>query len=126
MNEFLVFEDGPSMDITLQWAKYADASDQTSLSRIWGGIHPPADDLPGRYMGLDIGPEAFTEARRYYNGLKSCPADFMPDSTLNFYDVSGFIVRYLAGDLLADMNGDLHLDAMDVMDFLNSYSDGCP
>ena len=77
-------------------------------------------------MGLDIGPEAFTEARRYYNGLKSCPADFMPDSTLNFYDVSGFIVRYLAGDLLADMNGDLHLDAMDVMDFLNSYSDGCP
>ncbi|MBO6739198.1 MAG: vanadium-dependent haloperoxidase [Phycisphaerales bacterium] len=126
MNEFLVFEDGPSMDITLQWAKYADASDQTSLSRIWGGIHPPADDLPGRYMGLEIGPEAFTEARRYYNGLKSCPADFKPDGTLNFYDVSGYIVAYLADDLLADMNGDLQLDAMDVMDFLDAYTGGCP
>ena len=126
MNEFLVFEDGPSMDITLQWAKYADASDQTSLSRIWGGIHPPADDLPGRYMGLEIGPEAFTEARRYYNGLKSCPADFKPDGALNFYDVSGFIVTYLADDLLADMNGDLQLDAIDVMDFLDAYTDGCP
>ena len=126
MNEFLVFEDGPSMDITLQWAKYADASDQTSLSRIWGGIHPPADDLPGRYMGLEIGPEAFTEARRYYNGLKSCPADFKPDGTLNFYDVSGYIVTFLADDLLADMNGDLQLDAMDVLDFLNAYTAGCP
>ena len=126
MNEFLVFEDGPSMDITLQWAKYADASDQTSLSRIWGGIHPPADDLPGRYMGLEIGPEAFTEARRYYNGLKSCPADFKPDGTLNFYDVSGYIVTFLADDLLADMNGDLQLDAMDVLDVLNAYTAGCP
>ena len=50
-NEFLVFEDGPSVDITLQWATYRDASDQTSLSRIWGGIHPPADDIPGRIIG---------------------------------------------------------------------------
>ncbi|MEZ5022882.1 MAG: vanadium-dependent haloperoxidase [Chitinophagales bacterium] len=39
-NEFLVFEEGPSQDITLQWATYRDASDQCSLSRIWGGIHP--------------------------------------------------------------------------------------
>ena len=35
-NEFLVFEEGPSQDITLQWATYRDASDQCSLSRIWG------------------------------------------------------------------------------------------
>ncbi|MGB1216222.1 MAG: MopE-related protein [Saprospiraceae bacterium] len=54
-NEFLVFEEGPSQDITLQWATYKDASDQTSLSRIWGGIHPPADDIPGRFIGQDIG-----------------------------------------------------------------------
>jgi hypothetical protein len=58
-NEFLVFEDGPSMDITLQWATYRDASDQCSLSRIWGGIHPPADDIPGRLIGAVLGVEAF-------------------------------------------------------------------
>ncbi|MEL7221411.1 MAG: MopE-related protein, partial [Bacteroidota bacterium] len=62
-NEFLVFEDGPSEDITLQWATYRDASDQCSLSRIWGGIHPPADDIPGRLMGIEIGLDAFQKAR---------------------------------------------------------------
>ena len=36
-NEYLVFEDGPSENITLQWATYRDASDQCSLSRIYGG-----------------------------------------------------------------------------------------
>jgi hypothetical protein len=68
-NEFLVFEEGPSVDVTLQWATYRDASDQTSLSRIWGGIHPPADDIPGRLMGREIGIEAFQFAERYITGL---------------------------------------------------------
>ena len=58
MNNFLVFENGPSVDITLQWATYRDASDQTSLSRIWGGIHPPADDIHGRKIGMEIAADA--------------------------------------------------------------------
>jgi hypothetical protein len=72
-NEFLVFEEGPSVDITLQWATYQDASDQTSLSRIWGGIHPPQDDLPGRVMGYQIGRNAFALARTYF-GQQRRPA----------------------------------------------------
>lgn len=67
-NEFLVFEEGPSVDVVLQWATYRDASDQTSLSRIWGGIHPPADDLPGRIIGLEIGQDAFELASKYFRG----------------------------------------------------------
>ena len=67
-NNFLVFEDGPSVDMTLEWATYRDASDQCSLSRIWGGIHPPADDLPGRLIGAQIGPVAFELARSYFDG----------------------------------------------------------
>jgi hypothetical protein len=67
-NEFLVFEEGPSVDMTLQWATYKDASEQTSLSRIWGGIHPPADDLPGRLIGAQIGPQAYNLAERYFSG----------------------------------------------------------
>jgi hypothetical protein len=58
-NDFLVFEQGPSMSMTLQWATYQDASDQCSLSRIWGGIHPPADDLPGRTIGKKIAVDSF-------------------------------------------------------------------
>jgi hypothetical protein len=68
MNEFLVFEEGPSADVTLQWATYYDASDQCSLSRIWGGIHPPADDIPGRLMGMVIGPDAFDKAKELFQG----------------------------------------------------------
>ena len=67
--EFLVFESGPSVDITLEWARYIDASDQCSLSRIWGGIHPPVDDAPGRLIGRQIGLDAFAEADRYIQGL---------------------------------------------------------
>ncbi len=65
-NEYLVFEDGPSESLTLQWATYRDASDQCSLSRIWGGIHPPMDDIPGRLIGMEIGPEAVAFAEQFF------------------------------------------------------------
>jgi len=67
-NEFLVFEEGPSQDVVLQWATYRDASDQTSLSRIWGGIHPPADDIPGRFIGQVVAEDAFSFAIPYFEG----------------------------------------------------------
>ena len=67
-NNFLVFEDGPSDEVILQWAKYYDASDQCSLSRIWGGIHPPVDDIPGRLIGDKVGEKAFNLAEKYFDG----------------------------------------------------------
>lgn len=67
-NEFLVFEEGPSVDVILQWATYRDASDQCSLSRIWGGIHPPADDIPGRIIGEEIGVDTYNFALPYFYG----------------------------------------------------------
>lgn len=73
-NQYLVFEDGPSVNVTLQWATYFDASDQCSLSRIWGGIHPPQDDIPGRKMGDKIAPEAFNHAKEYWTGA-ACEAN---------------------------------------------------
>ena len=70
-NDFLVFEEGPSTSFTLQWATYRDASDQTSLSRIWGGIHPPIDDIKGRIIGEKIGVESFNLALQYFSGTLS-------------------------------------------------------
>lgn len=61
-NEFLKFEEGPSETIILQWATYRDASDQCSLSRIWGGIHPPVDDIAGRKIGIKIGDHSYQKA----------------------------------------------------------------
>lgn len=65
-DEFLVFEKGPSKPFHLQWATYQDAADECSISRIYGGIHPPADDIPGRFMGYKIGHQAFDKAMSYF------------------------------------------------------------
>jgi hypothetical protein len=73
--EYLVFEDGPSVDVTLQWATYRDASDETSLSRLWGGIHPPIDDIPGRRMGQAIADDVFALAVTYFNGTATAVDD---------------------------------------------------
>ncbi len=48
-------------------ATYRDASDQYSLSPVWGGIHPPAGDIPGRIMGQKIGIEAFNKVKSYFD-----------------------------------------------------------
>jgi hypothetical protein len=78
-NEFLVFEEGPSEDITLQWAKYYDASDECSLSRIYGGIHPPADDIPGRLMGATMGLDAYERASLFFSGQANTTIAMTPE-----------------------------------------------
>ena len=66
-NSYLVFEEGPSVDMTLQWATYRDAAEQSALSRIWGGIHPPLDDIPGRRIGIEVGTDAYNFAVSYFD-----------------------------------------------------------
>jgi Domain of unknown function (DUF6851) len=61
-------EAGPDRDVTLQWATYYDAADQAGVSRLYGGIHIPADDLTGRVMGSRIGKAAWSKAQGYYGG----------------------------------------------------------
>ncbi|MEX2169214.1 MAG: vanadium-dependent haloperoxidase [Pirellulales bacterium] len=65
----LDFEYGPEADMKLQFATYFDASDQASLSRIYGGIHPPADDFSGRRIGYAVGSAAFARAMNYFAGV---------------------------------------------------------
>jgi hypothetical protein len=80
-NQFLVFEDGPSTDIDLQWATYQDAADESSLSRIWGGIHPPFDDVKGRKIAVLVAEDAFSKAETYFSNV---PGD-------SLFDVPGCI-----------------------------------
>lgn len=65
-DSFLVFEKGPTQDMILEWATYRDAADQCSLSRIWGGIHPPLDDIPGRIAGAAVGGVGFQYAKQLF------------------------------------------------------------
>lgn len=132
-NEFLVFEEGPSESFTLQWATYRDASDQTSLSRIWGGIHPPIDDIRGRIIGDKIGKEAFALAEQYFTGTLSTedvnaqddhivypiPAEhtihvrtpYQESVSLELFSLTG---RLIATQKMVNHNGNLEMDIRDV------------
>ena len=93
-NEFLVFEDGPSQDVILQWASYFDASDQCSLSRIWGGIHPIIDDIPGRVIGSIVGPDAWDQASELFGPVSDCPADLNNDGLVDGSDIGLFFANW--------------------------------
>jgi hypothetical protein len=67
-NYNLGFEQGPSVPMTLQWATYYDAADQAGISRIWGGIHPPIDNLMGRRAGRQVGLDVWALAQKYWDG----------------------------------------------------------
>jgi len=67
-NAYLIFEDGPSQDVHLQWASYFDAADQAGQSRLWGGIHIVADDFDGRSIGYEVGHEAIDVAHTWFDG----------------------------------------------------------
>lgn len=56
--DWLNFEKGPETEVTLQWASYFDAADEAGISRLWGGIHVPADDFAGRVIGAQVGKDA--------------------------------------------------------------------
>jgi hypothetical protein len=64
----LINEAGPTQPITLQWASYYDGADQVGLSRIWGGIHPPADDFAGRRVGAQVGTTVWALVQKFFNG----------------------------------------------------------
>ena len=106
-NEFLVFEDGPSVDVTLQWATFMDASNESALSRIWGGIHPPVDDAPGRKVGKEVGKHAFHFAETIV----------FPDWAMEFGG-DGFLP---SGECLGDFNNDSFVGTDDFLLFLSAF-----
>jgi hypothetical protein len=64
----LLHEDGPTQDVTLQWATYFDAADQAGISRLFMGIHIGPDDTEGRKIGSQCGIDAWQQASRYFEG----------------------------------------------------------
>ena len=56
----------------------------------------------------------------------ACGVDWNDDGSLNFFDVTGFLVDYAAADARADMNQDGQHNFFDVSEFLAAYNAGCP
>ena len=79
----LSFENGPSQPVELQCATYYDASDQAGLSRLWGGIHPPADDLIGRRTGAQCGSNVWDLAQKYFDGSITNAPSFVSIQSLS-------------------------------------------
>ena len=115
-DNFLVFEDGPSRSVNLEWATYRDAADQCSLSRIWGGIHPPIDDLRGREIGNIIGRDGFVRAREIFATAPTTIEDITATAVYpNPADCGVFIPYEFAGTLpvqIFRMDGRLLMETM--------------
>jgi hypothetical protein len=58
--------------------------------------------------------------------VNTCPADITQDGSLNFFDVSGFLSAFSAGDPAADFNDDGSFNFLDVSAFLAAFAAGCP
>lgn len=125
-NEYLVFEEGPSVTVTLQWASYYDASDQCSLSRIWGGIHPRVDDIPGRKMGQQIGPRAWDKANEYWLAPDICPWDMNEDGLIDGSDLSSLLADWGACvGCRSDINEDGIVNGLDLAILVSHWGEDC-
>ena len=114
--DFLDFEVGPSEEVTLQWATYFDAADEAGISRLWGGIHVPADDFAGRIMGSTIGEDAFTYAFAHYQAY-TMPGDATGDQAVDLRDFNLLKDRFGSDDWQADFNldGDVGLPDFSIL-----------
>ena len=97
-NNFLAFESGPSESFTLQWATYRDAADQCALSRIWGGIHPPMDDIRARVIGSQVADLAIAayeeEAAALLTPPVVCPEDIDANGNVGTGDLLLLLSKY--------------------------------
>jgi hypothetical protein len=64
----LKIDTGPARRLSLQWATYYDAADAAGISRLYMGIHITPDDLEGRKIGSVCGKQAWSLARRHFDG----------------------------------------------------------
>ena len=136
-DDFLVFEIGPSVDVTLQWATYYDASDQCSLSRIYGGIHPVTDDIRGRQMGIVCGTQAVNLAQAHFDGsinntcgighYGGCLGDLDGDGAQTVEDVLYMLANFgVIGPHPADIDLDDLVGTTDLLILLGIYGCSCP
>jgi len=118
---WLKFEKGPAQPIELQYASYYDAADDAGVSRIYGGIHPRADDLPGRVAGARVGIRAASRAFALFNGLAASP-DFDGDGSVGPPDLTALLAAWGSADGGRDLDGDGVVGVLDLAVVLNEWT----
>jgi hypothetical protein len=118
---WLKFEDGPSEDVMLNWVKFTDLADQAGESRIWGGIHPPIDDCPGRVSGQKVGQRTVARVVALLEGHAVSP-DITGDSVVNVDDLLAVINHWgTCATCPSDINGDGVVDVNDLLAIINNW-----
>ncbi|MDF1810254.1 MAG: GC-type dockerin domain-anchored protein [Phycisphaerales bacterium] len=97
-----------------------------------------AQDLFGRSVSIhlnNIGVGALGDSRFGTNAGAAyvfsvpdgiCPADLTDDGTLNFFDVSEFLIAFSLKEPIGDYNNDGSFDFFDISAFLADFANGCP
>jgi membrane-associated phospholipid phosphatase len=57
--------------VTLSYPTFADAAEASGISRIWGGVHWPADNDRGLELGRKVGENAWRRAQQFVLGAAS-------------------------------------------------------
>lgn len=118
---WLRFENGPSTDVVLQYVSYYDAADDAGISRIFGGIHPRADDLPGRVSGDAIGKRAAARVFALFAGLARSP-DIDADGSVGPADLALLLGAWGGGATSGcDLDGDGAVGPADLAILLGSW-----
>jgi hypothetical protein len=57
--------------VTLDYPTFASAAEASGMSRIWGGVHWPADNEHGQELGRKVGENAWQRAQQFVLGTAS-------------------------------------------------------
>ena len=57
--------------VTLSYPTFASAAEESGMSRIWGGIHWPADNERGQELGREVGENTWRRAQQFFLGTAS-------------------------------------------------------
>ncbi|MBV8441904.1 MAG: vanadium-dependent haloperoxidase [Hyphomicrobiales bacterium] len=92
--------------VTISYPTFADAAEASGMSRIWGGVHWPADNDRGLELGRRVGENVWRRAQQFILGAASPAAaafaalrppfwshdNETPDHPANFEAISGLAV----------------------------------
>lgn len=106
------FEQAPSAPVTLSWVRYYDGADEAAISRIYGGIHPIADDLVARQMGSRTGHRSAIRAVALFRGEWQSP-DVNLDDTVDGADITAVLGNW-GKPGATDLDGDGTTDGADI------------
>ncbi len=66
-----------ALPVTLSYPTFADAAQAAGISRIWAGVHWPADNERGLKLGREVGENVWRRAEQFFLGTASpAPAVF--------------------------------------------------